>query len=315
MINRARVRFPVESIDFAKLFAGSNQLTIASWEDRWIHNLHFNRKLIDDRDITYKSAVDLLHIPQYHKVVVCGAGPSLGRQARYLRDIPPDWGIVCADHAVHAVLDQGCKPTLVISMDGDQTDDPYIQEGMRRLRYGYPDVPTLLDVVSCTTITAQVANPYWFRTVTSPEARVVQFVRDLFPNITTIGHGGNVGSVTLIMAAFFLFAKHVIIIGMDSSLAPGLGRKLYYHDQVAADTHQYVDVHDIYGRNVQTIGNLHNYKIWLDHFTYMNNHIEWINANDGGYLSVNSAVDVFEHYRYMPLKNAIEYLKAHGPDD
>jgi hypothetical protein len=314
MLTRKTVRFPVEQINFEAMFGGSNKLTIKTWEERWIANVKYNRDLVD-KGMQYKTALDLLALPRHHIAIVCGAGPSLKRQARYLRNVPKEWAILCADHALLPVLEEGIEPSFVVSMDGDQTPDIYIQEGIKRLRYGYPAVPVLLDVVACPTITNQVKNAYWFKSASDPETKIMRYVQELFPDITKLGHGGNVGSAVAIVATYFMFARHIILVGLDSSLAPGRERVIYYHGQIASDEHKYIDVHDIYGRNIQTVGNLHNYKIWLDHFTYSNSHVEWINANDGGYLGVNSMYDNFEHYQYMPLKDAIEYLKKHGDDD
>jgi hypothetical protein len=95
----------------------------------------------------------------------------------------------------------------------------------------------------------------------------------------------------------------------------GTKRNGYSTDQEMPEHHHYLDVGDIYGRPITTMANLHNYKWWAEHFCYMNDDVEWINANDGGFLGVKDQVANFNHFKYLTLEQAVEHLKDHSEDD
>lgn len=314
-MRRPLVDFNLTSEQLEQMFAPSNELTIKSWEKRWMDNIVENLQLHP----TPRSGQELLTNLNRHVVLACGAGPSLRKLRKRAHLIPPEWGIICVDSAVKAVLEAGLRPTLVVTMDGDNEGvasfGDTIHAGFDMLAAAYPETPVLTDLVACPSIVEKVRNPYFFRSVGDPAHILGRFVARECPHILQMGHGGNVGSVCLIMAKFFCFARHVVILGLDSAMKEGSTRNGYWDNRMMPEIHQYLDVCDIYGRPITTMANLHNYKWWADHFCFFNDDVEWINANDGGFLGVCGPNENYNHFKYLTLEQAVEHLRDHGEDD
>ena len=187
--------------------------------------------------------------------------------------------------------------------------------GFDELAKVHPDVPVILDLVVCPSIAKRVKNPYWFRSAGDPEHMVTRYVNRECPQVDQLAHGGNVGSMAMILAKFWCFSRHVCILGYDSSFKEGTKSNGYWYNADMPQRHHFVDVVDIYGRPITTMMNLHNYKWWAEHFCWFNDDVEWINCNDGGFLGVASPVENYNHFKYMPLEMAVEYLKDHSEDN
>ena len=310
-MRRPTTEFNLTTQDLEKMFGPSNDLTVKSWEKRWMSNIVENLNVHPNP----RPMNQLLTKINKHTSLVCGAGPSLRKLKKRAHLIPSYWGIVVTDHALLAVLEAGIKPTLVCTMDGHQETEPAIIEGFKRLAEEHPDVPVLVDLVACPSVVELIKEPYWFRSCGDPAHILGRYVNRECPHVDRMGHGGNVGSVCAIMAKFFMYSKHVIFIGMDKAMQEGTSRLGYWHGYIMPDEHQYVSVADIYGRPITTMANLHNYKWWLEHFTYTNDDVEWIISNDGGFLGVASASHNFNHWKFATLDEAVEYLHGHDEID
>lgn len=310
-MRRSLVDFEVSPEQLAKMFGPSNEVTVKSWEKRWLDNVIENLRIVPKP----KPLSALLTQINTHVALCCGAGPSLRKLKKRAPLIPPEWGVVGCDYSLLAILEAGLKPLFVVSMDGHQETEPAVLEGFARLAREYPEVPTITDIVSCPSVTEQLTNPYFFRSMGDHTNLINRYVMQQCSDIDQIGHGGNVGSVCCILSKFFAYARHVVLIGFDSSMKEGTTRQNYWNGKTAPDEHAYISVCDIYGRPLTTMGNLHNYKWWLDHFCHSNPDVEWINANDGGFLGVCGPSSNYNHFTYLPLEKAVEHLKDHGIDD
>ena len=310
-MRRPLVEFNVTPEQLEAMFAPSNVLTTQSWEKRWMDNVVENLQRFPNPPPMREMMTTL----NRHISWVIGAGPSIRRLKRYGKDFDPSWGIIVTDHGLKQALESGIKPTLAVTMDGHQEDESAILEGFDLLAEMYPETPVLTDLVCCPSVVEKIKNPFFFRSVGNPEHIMTKYIAREVPKIDMMGHGGNVGSVCLIMAKFFCFSRHVGIIGLDSAMQEGTKRVGYYHGYVMPETHQFIDVSDIYGRPIVTMANLHNYKWWADHFCFFNDDVEWVNANDGGFLGVCNANQNYDHFKYMTLPQAIAYFKDHGEED
>jgi hypothetical protein len=310
-MRRKLVEFDVTPEQLDQMFGPSNDLTIKSWTNRWLDNVVDNLRLCPNP----RPLSQLLTRINYHVMLACGAGPSLRKLKKRASLIPPEWGIVATDYSLLAVLEAGLKPTLVVSMDGHQETEPDLLKGFEILAQRFPETPVVVDIVSCPSVIEQVRNPFFFRSMGPHENLINRFVMRECGHIDQMGHGGNVGSVCCILAKFFCYARHVVLLGFDSSMQEGTMRGNYWNGKEGGEQHQYIQVCDIYGRPIWTMANLHNYKWWLDHFCYCNDDVEWINSNDGGFLGVCGPQANFNHYTYLPLDRAVEHLAGHGEDD
>lgn len=316
MRQRQQVDFDIPTERLDEMFGPSNDLTVKSWEKMWMQNIVDNLQQYPTPPLLSALAGQVTK----HIAVVFGAGPSLRRLKKHAHLINPDWGLLVTDHALEAVLHCGLKPTLVITMDGDQRNvDSYgaaILRGFDLLAEKFPETPVIADLVTCPEVVERLKNPFFFRTGGHTEHVISRYLQREIPNLPMVGHGGNVGSVCCIFAKYFCYSRHVALIGMDCAMQEGTSRKGYYYDNSdMPDRHVYVNVVDIYGRPITTMANLHNYKWWLEHFCFQNDSVEWINANDGGFLGVHGPAANYKHYKYMSLPQALEYLQQHGEDD
>lgn len=315
MRRRPKMEFNVTTEQLEQMFAPSNILTTQSWEKIWQDNIIENLRMNNDP----RPMSELVGMLTHHIAWVIGAGPSVRKLKKYGKDFDPAWGVFVTDHSLLPALEAGLKPTLVITMDGHQSTEPVILEGFDLLKNLYPETPVLVDLVCCPSVVERLVpeSCFWFRSAGNPDHILTKFMQRNVPRYANMqmGHGGNVGSVCLVMVKFFGFARHVGIIGLDSAMEEGTTRKGYFYDRVMPDNHQYVQVSDVYGRPITTMANLHNYKWWADHFCYQNDEIEWLNANDGGFLGVASATHNYDHFKFCTLPEAIAYLKGHGEDD
>lgn len=310
-MRRPLVEFNVPQEKLEAMFAPSNELTTRSWEKIWMQNVVENLNICPNP----RSALDLITNVNRHICFVVGAGPSLRKLKKHAPAFHPDWGILVTDHSLKAVLEAGLKPTIVITMDGHQKTEPVILEGFDMLNDKYPETPVVVDMVCCPSVSEKIKNPYWFRNVGNSDHIVSRYINREAPQTMLMGHGGNVGSVCAIFAKFICFARHVVLIGMDSAMKEGTKRDGYWYGREMPAEHQYLDVTDIYGRPIVTMANLHNYKWWMDHFCFTNDDVEWINANDGGFLGVCNQSSNFNHFVYEPLEKLIPRLHAHGEED
>lgn len=310
-MRRPLIEFNLTEEQLSQMFGPSNDLTIKTWEKRWLENITANLLWCPNP----KPMRELLTTINRHVSVVVGAGPSVRKLKKRAPLIPPDWGVITTDHSLLAVLDAGLKPTLVVTMDGHQETEPILLEGFTKLAEMYPDVPVLTDLVTCPSVVELIKNPYWFRSVGDANHILTKYVQRECPQVDQIGHGGNVGSVCCIMSKFFSFSRHVCLIGFDNAMQEGSKRNGYWYGRTMPEDHCYLDVCDIYGRPLTTMANLHNYKWWLEHFCHVNDDVEWINCNDGGFLGVADQAHNFNHFKYLPLERAVEHLQGHGEDD
>jgi hypothetical protein len=310
-MRRELVEFNVTSEQLDQMFGPSNDLTVASWKNRWLDNVIDNLRLVPHP----RPMNELLTNINSHVTLACGAGPSLRKLKKVAPKIPPEWGIIATDYSLLAVLEAGLKPSLVVSMDGHQETEPDLLKGFEMMNELFPETPVVLDIVVCPSVTELVKNPFFFRSMGPHKNLINRFVMQECGHIDQMGHGGNVGSVCCILSKFYCYARHVVLIGYDSSMKEGTTRGNYWNGKVAGNGHQYIQVADIYGRPIWTMANLHNYKWWLDHFCHMNDDVEWINANDGGFLGVCGPAQNYKHFKYLPLEHAVEHLKDHGEDD
>lgn len=310
-MRRPLVEFNVSSDQLEQMFAPSNVLTTESWRRRWLDNVVENLNMHPEP----KPMRELMTQINRHISWVIGAGPSIRRLKRYGKDFDPSWGYVVTDHGLLQTLESGLKPTLVVTMDGHQETESAILDGFDLLAQVSPETPVLVDLVCCPSVVEKIKNPYFFRGVGNEESQLTKYIKQQVPKIDMMGHGGNVGSVCLVMAKFFCFSRHVGIIGLDSAMQEGTKRVGYYHGYVMPENHQYIDVSDIYGRPIVSMANLHNYKWWADHFCFYNDDVEWVNANDGGFLGVCNGNQNYDHFKYLTLPQAIAYFKEHGEED
>jgi hypothetical protein len=310
-LRRPLVEFNVSQEQLEKMFGPSNDLTTLSWEKIWMDNVVENLNICPNP----RPMMELVTNVNKHITFVVGAGPSVRKLKKHAAGIHPDWGVITTDQSLKAVLEAGLKPTLVVTMDGHQKTEDVILEGFDMLAELHPDVPVVIDLVCCPSVAEKVKNPFWFRNHGESDHIISKYVNREAPQVSIMGHGGNVGSVCAIMSKFICFSRHVVLIGLDSAMKEGTKRDGYWYGRIMPESHAYLDVSDIYGRPIVTMANLHNYKWWMDHFTYQNDDVEWINANDGGFLGVCSATANYNHYKYMPLPEAIAHLQAHGEED
>lgn len=310
-MRRPTMEFNVTQEQLEKMFAPSNDLTTKSWEKIWLDNIVQNLNICPNPQPMLRLVTNI----NRHISFVVGAGPSLRKLKKYAHQIHPGWGLLVTDHALKAVLEFGLRPTLVVTMDGHQKTEQIILDGFDMLNERFPETPVMVDLVCCPSVTEKIKNPVWFRNVGSSDHIVSKYANREAPQVSIMGHGGNVGSVCAIMAKFICFSRHVVMIGMDCAMKEGTMRDGYWYGRIMPEEHQYLDITDIYGRPICTMANLHNYKWWMDHFCYTNDDVEWINANDGGFLGVASATHNYNHFKYMPLPEVIPYLHAHGEED
>jgi len=188
-MRRALEDFHLTADDLTQMFGASNEITVTSWEKRWLDNIVANLQL-HPHPVPMRS---LLTKVNRHVSLVCGAGPSLRKLKKQAHLIPKEWGVVCVDSAVKAVIEAGLEPTLVISMDGDQTgNDSFGEaavEGFKLLAETYPETPVVLDLVCCPGISELVENPVWFRSASDGTHIVPKYANQQCPQVDQMGHG------------------------------------------------------------------------------------------------------------------------------
>lgn len=317
-MRRKLVEFPLTPDQLGELFKGSNELTVDSWDDRWLDNVQRNLYM---HPVPNPCSGMLYSEPNYHTMMVCGAGWTLRKLKPYAADVPKSWGIISTDRALMPLLEWGLKPCLVVTMDGNQEDMPQMQAAFERLAAEHPDVPVLTDLVTCPSIVKKIRRPYFFRSMTDERAKAMVHLRKYLEDnpdvkLDQIGHGGNVGSVCTIVAKYFYYARHVVLTGFNFSMAEGTRNvDSWEAHPVDEAKHSLIDVSDLYGRPIRTMANLHNYRTWQEYFCYTNDDIEWVNCNDGGFLGVHSAEANYNHYTYETIPQAIARLGDHGLED
>lgn len=182
-------------------------------ERLWMENLGKNMPFIrEDKDIQH------MHRCRGAAVVV-GAGGSV-QKYKHLELLKGYKGtIIATDKMLIPCLKEGISPTIVCSIDGDQSIARFYFHTSDEFKTKCPDVA--LNAIVHPDVVKMCRNRYWFTTpIDDPfAAHSVTRAIHLMTKKTILSSLGNVGGQAFNLA-YFLGADPVILVGLDCGYLP-----------------------------------------------------------------------------------------------
>ena len=325
-----------EGAFWEKNFNNSNELTLYSWRNDWVNNTKENIKHFGyfDREHSVKVfANELINKP----VVLLGAGPSLEKNIKYLKNAK-EMGvtIMASHHTLMYLADQDIKPDFVCCLDAGKQWTSYWGDG----KIDCKNIPLLTEQNSNHEQLKAYPGPVYFYRSTLPDKSVVgKFVEMELKRLVDWGKqgsqievGGHILGAMLSLARGVMMADTLIFAGCDYCFTPQ--GKFYPWDYqidktvMMENTDGTVEekpapppaegmIYDIFGNSVPTNGAYLGFKNVMDagiklnaiNALKQNNSLEFINASEGGALGALKGGNS-KWIKYLRLEDALIYAKA-----
>lgn len=280
-------------------------ITVDSWRDTWKSNMLANLK--KEGDFCKRGIGQLYNNFKNMPCIVAGAGPSLARNAMYLKDRGDKMGLISCLHNFHYFEDLDANVDFYVTLDAGDITISEVSEGGKKSEQEY------WDMTKTKTLIAYVGSPpelierwqgdvYWFNCAIPDQEFTVWLDQNIKFN-TWVGTGGNVLGACVYIAKAIMGANPIVYIGAD--FAFGYSRSFYpWSTKWDSNLGEAMRFTDIYGNKVWTWGSYYNFRSWAEKTA----HIvpgQWINATEGGILGAHAQGNspVFD---YMDLTDVIE---------
>lgn len=156
------------------------------------------------------------------KVIITGAGPSLERSAKRIKQLKKEWFLIASDTSIPWLLQNDILPDCVLSIDCQQISYHHFLKGFPK------HIPLVLDLASPPTLTRFSSKVIFFASNHPFSQFVNQYWRS-FPQLDI--SGGNVGHAALSLACE-LGARQILLFGLDYACPEGktYARGTYLYD-------------------------------------------------------------------------------------
>ncbi len=210
-ILKLRSRVDMENEFFSNVTKTINDVITPLSEDFSVQS-YFGKRWFINTILNLKAAEKTTTvISPVKKALIAGAGPSLEKQLPQLEEHSKDGFLISTDTAFPALLKNGIKPDLILSIDCQHITFHHFMTGIP------DDIPLVLDLASPQLITRLTDNVLFF-TSGHPFSLYVKKRWREFPFIDT--SGGNV-SHAAVSLAYSLGAKKIFLFGVDFSYPYG----------------------------------------------------------------------------------------------
>ena len=185
----------------------------AKFGKRWLANTLTNLAVAEEATTVLR--------PQA-KVMITGAGPSLERALKRIKQLKPNWFLIASDTSTPWLLQNDILPDCVLSIDCQQISYHHFLKGFPK------HIPLVLDLASPPTLTRFSSKPIFFASSHPFSQFVNQYWRS-FPQLDI--SGGNVGHAALSLACE-LGARQILLFGLDYAYPEGktYARGTYLYD-------------------------------------------------------------------------------------
>lgn len=303
---------PVNKAQLYGQACANDAITVKSWVDVWLKNIRENVEY----DFHRNSVMSEAHSQAKKPVIIAGSGPSLKKNAHFLKD-RKDICLVSCLHNFAFFEDIGVKPDYYLNLDaGDITIEELSQGGTKSAEYYWEQTKnhTLLSAIHCNPKLHEMwgGKLLWYSTVI-PDAKAMTEVQQITNDFSVFFQcGGNALGACLYMARAILGGGVIGFVGADFCFS--YLKKFHPfdspYDQKFAGV---MPCTDIFGNRVYTWQSYYNFKNWFE-FIAMggegNNPQLFINCTEGGILGAYPEGNI-QQIQQMSLDNFIKLFGMH----
>lgn len=222
-------------------------------------------------------------------VIIVAAGPSLDKNIEELKRAKGKALIIGVDSSMRMLLKHGIIPDLVVTIDPDKE------------RVLFEDDRTdSIPIVYCAHSTFDILKKNCSKHILFSSINYIQYLFDKFQKkVGEIDSGGSVANAAFSVGVYIGF-KNIILIGQDLAFTNNKKHAsvVYEEKEICEDEKdQYEEIEGIDGNSILTYANFRVYRDWFEAKINQNQHINVINATEGGAL-IHGAIN-------MTLKSAI----------
>lgn len=287
----------------------SDTITIESWREIWIKNVKANHERFGS--FKEKSIGKLFASNQHKPAIVVGSGPSLGYNAKALKDRGDLLAISCL-HNYHlfedldipidyyVTLDAGPVVMEEVSEGGKKTPDEYwASTKNKKLLAFIGSDPKLFDMWQ--------GDVYLFNAPV-PDQKFMETMATLEPFNVYVSNGGNVLGACLYIAKAFMGSNPIAYMGAD--FAFGYDKRFHSWDsKYDAKLGHVMRGVDVFGNKVLTWPSYFNFKSWFDYVALTVPGI-YINCTEGGMMGAFPEGNLMA-IKQMPIVDFIEMYRMY----
>lgn len=247
-----------------------------------IYNMQYLKGSISGAD--YENA-----FPENFPVIIVSAGPSLVKNIELLKEIKDKAFILVVDTAIPKVIKRGIVPDAIISVDYGKSLKHFKVDGLK-------DVPFIADS-DMNTAVLDFVKPNRVIFNSSDSIVFSKLYEKVGSTIYNVEEGGSVSTAAIAHMISWGFKK-IILVGQDLALT---GNKVHADDgEFPEDLMRWATtmVKDVDGNDILTRKDYCSYIRWIEEIAYKFNHIDIIDATEGGAL--------IQHTKVMTLREAID---------
>jgi hypothetical protein len=284
----------------------NDKTTVEHWRVTWIGNVKANHAKYGPWKNHHIGA---LWGKYYMKpCIVAGAGPSLKRNGKYLKD-RGDIPLISCLHNFHFMIDNEIKVDYLDA--GDVTVEEVYEGGKQSPDFYWEKTKdnTLLAYIGTSPLLLEKwQGPVMFFNCPVPDPEYTKAVEDLEIFNTSINTGGNVLGACTYIAKAFCGANPIVFMGADFSF--GYDNKFHGWDsKYDSKMGNVLKTVDIFGNKVLTWPSYNNFKCWFDWLCITIPGL-YINCTDGGTLGAYMDGNIMSVIQ-MPITHLINMYHMH----
>jgi hypothetical protein len=278
---------PVNKTQLYGQACANDGITVRSWVDIWLRQIEENLKYNFHKNSVISEAKKAYMKP----VIIAGSGPSLKKNAHYLRD-KQEITLVSCLHNFHYFVDNDIHPEYYLNLDADsEITIREVTEGGKQDPEYYWDKTKNYTLLTATHCSPELHKKWkgkilWFASVIADPLAMEKAQKMTNDFKVYFQVGGNALGACLYMARAILGGCPIAFVGADFSFS--YNKK--FHSWDSPYDKQFsgvVPCTDVFGNRVYTWQSYYNFKCWMEYQAMGGdggNPQMFINCTEGGIL-------------------------------
>ncbi|SFC60739.1 6-hydroxymethylpterin diphosphokinase MptE-like protein [Clostridium uliginosum] len=259
-INNQYIKEMYEEIDKGLFNLKANIATEIAFSEMWLNNTVRLLDCIKEIPNVNVMKEEFKNIP----VVIVSAGPSLNKNAEYLKEIYNKALIIAVGSAVNILEKKGITPHIIMGLDGQEMEAKLFQSLKNNDSIFVFGSSVHYKAVEC-------YKGLKMSLVLNNDITMIELYKRLGLGIDTFSSGPSVSNIALVLA-HYLQSPHILLIGQDlaytdnNRYADGGIHNHNIIDEKLGEKKGYEKKIDIYGNEVYTKHDLIGIKNWFDDY-------------------------------------------------
>lgn len=308
---------PVPKEHLWNLACSNDGPTVNAFEKTWLEH---TKKNCDTHDVMANSVMSEHGKYVGQPGIIAGSGPSLKKNAAYLKNRPKWMPLTSCLHNYGYFEDLGITPEYYINLDSGDITIPELYQGGKKEEQYYWD-----STKDKTLVAALVSNPkliekwqgkiLWYNTL-APSPTYLENIRAITPLNIFYNVGGNSLGACLYHARAILGCMPIGLVGADFCF--DYMKKFHPFDSPYDQKYNgLIPATDVFGNRVYTWQSYFNFKAWFDHMAQggkAGHPMKMVNCTEGGILgayaegnlmaieqcSLKMFIDMYRHSEVLP---------------